>query len=165
MVLDITSGSLTAVVGLVGILLGALIGPFTNHRLGATYSRRDLIFKRKLEYFEKVVETMERNKKMYHNALCKIQNSKNKKETENIILELKQNRNNFFIMASPLYFNTRRFSDEIVSFVDIEKNIFENISKIRSNNKETIEKIKEDLEGLNRKSKEIIFDMKRELKK
>jgi hypothetical protein len=102
---------------------------------------------------------------MYHNALCKIQNSKNKKETENIILELKQNRNNFFIMASPLYFNTRRFSDEIVSFVDIEKNIFENISKIRSNNKETIEKIKEDLEGLNRKSKEIIFDMKRELKK
>jgi hypothetical protein len=162
MALDITTVLTTAITGLMGVLVGAV----TNHQLSAKYNRKDLIFKRKLEYFEKVVETMEKNKKIYYNILRKIQNSKNKKEIEKIVKELKENRENFFIMASPLYFNTERFSERIKSFVVIEKDIFESISTIQQNSKDkTIKKITDDLEGLNKKSQEIIFNMKIELMK
>ena len=165
MALDLTSGTLTAVVGLVGVLLGALIGPFTNHQLGAKYNKKDLIFKRKLEYFERVIETIEKNRRMYYNSLCRIETIKNNKEIEIIIEELKQNRKNFLVMASPLYFNTKNFSEKIKSFVDIEKDIFDKVSEIKDNKQKAkiIEELKDNLEILNKKGDEIIFAMKREL--
>lgn len=167
MVFNITSGTLTAMVGLVGIILGALMGPLMNHRIGLRYSRRDLIFKRKLEYFEKIVETIEKNKKIYNNSISKIESSKTNSQINLIINELKQNRQNFFVMASPLYFNVKIFSDRIIEFVAIEKDILDKISEIKDNkNKDKkIQEIKKDLEALNRKSQEIIIDMKRELAK
>jgi len=160
MALDLTSGILTAIMGLIGVLLGALIGPFTNHQLGIRYNKRDLLFKRKLEYFEKVVETMEKNKRMYQNVILRLEDS-DIKQKKQILEELKQNRINFFIMASPLYFNTQKFSDKIIDFVDIEKDIFESISNIKK--AEEINNLKRKLEDLNRKTYEIILEMKKEL--
>ena len=167
MAFDITTGSLTAIVGLVGVLLGAFVGPFMNHRLNNQYGRKDLIFKRKLEYFEKIAETIEQNKRIYHHAIGRIDFLKNSKEVNKVIEELKQNRKNFLIMSSPLYFNTRRFSEKIIDFVRIENEIFNRISELKNvnlNKKHSlIEQLNENLERLNRKSQEIIIEMRKEL--
>lgn len=162
---DITAGSLTAIVGLVGVLLGALVGPFMNHRLSVRYNRRDLIFRRKLEYFEKISETLEQNKRRYHNAIGRIEFVKDNKEINLVIEELKQNRKNFLILSSPLYFNTRVFSQKIVEFVNIEKDIFNRILNIKEGkDKDTeIQKLKDNMQELNRKSQEITLEMRKEL--
>ncbi|MCK9595623.1 hypothetical protein M0R19_00335 [Candidatus Pacearchaeota archaeon] len=122
------AAAITAIIGIVGILLGTLIAPRVNHNLGARYNRKDLLFKRKLEYFEKIVDTIEKNKRMYNQTIGKIEFSKDKKEIKKVVEELKQSRKNFLIMASPLYFDVRALSERIVRFVRVEKEIFNRIS-------------------------------------
>lgn len=160
------STSLTAIVGLLGVLLGALVSPYMNNRLNARYSKVGLMFERKLEYFEKVIETMEKNRKMYTNAVCKIENMKKISQIEKIIDEIKKERKNFQKTASPLYFNTQKISEKIIYFVRIEKNIFILISELKEHKdkKESIiERLKEDLRKLNKKGNEILVVMKKEL--
>jgi hypothetical protein len=66
------SGTFAAIIGLIGVLIGALLSPYILTKLNAQHSRTGLIFQRKLEYFEKIVETMEKNRKMYTNAIAKL---------------------------------------------------------------------------------------------
>ncbi len=165
---DITS-SLAALVGLLGILVGTLISPRIQHKIGVESSRKDLLFKRKLEYFEKIVDTIEKNKRMYHQVIGRIEDSKNNKDIRKIVSELKQNRKSFLIMASPLYFDVRAISEKIIRFVRVEKEIFNRISGLGKWNKEEmpslIESLKEHLEILYKRGDEIILEMKRELSK
>ncbi len=160
------STSLTAIVGLLGVLLGALLSPYMNNRLNARYSKVGLMFQRKLEYFEKIIETMEKNRKMYANAICKLENVKRSSQIEKIIEEIKKERKNFQKMASPLYFNTQKISEKIIYFVRIEKNIFILISELKEHEdkqENIIERLKDDLRKLNRKGNEILIEMKKEL--
>lgn len=163
------AAALTAIVGLIGVLAGTVISPRVNHQIGARVSRQDLLFKRKLEYFEKIVETIEKNKRMYQAAIGKIECIESNKEIKKVIEELKQNRKNFLIMASPLYFDTRRISETIIRFVRVEKEIFNRISALEDKEKKElpvlIESLKELLEILNRRGNGIILEMKRELSK
>jgi len=158
---------LTAGIMLLGILIGTLISPRIQHRMGIKHDRKNLIFQRKLKYFEEIVETIEKNKKMYSNLIFKIENSKTKSQTENIIEELKENRKKFFVMASPLYFNTKSFSEKIIYFVKIEKDIFNEISQFKEANKgtkeEIVENLKDNLKKLNKKGEEILYETKKEL--
>ncbi len=163
---DITS-SLTAIVGILGILVGTLISPRINQKISGQYNRRDLLFKRKLEYFEKIVDTIEKNKRMYHQAMGKIECSKNNREVQRIVDELKQSRKNFLIMASPLYFDVRILSGKIVRFVRVEKEIFNRISSLGKRDRKEMSLLTESLKGhmgiLNRRGDEIILEMKKEL--
>jgi len=168
MAINVASGSLTAIVGVIGILIGALISPYINHRLNLKYTRRDLIFKKRLEYFEKITDTIEKNQRMYHNTLAKIESSKNSKEIKKIVDELKQNRKHFLIMSSPLYFNIKNLSEKIIHFVAIEKEIFSRILEIKTFDKKkqkTVDELKENLERLNKKGNEIVFEMRKQLVK
>jgi gas vesicle protein len=135
--------------------------------IGREYNRKDLIFQRKLKYFEGVIETIEKNKKMYYNLISKAELSKKKSHINDIIEELKKERKKFFIMASPLYLNTKIFSEKIVHFVRIEKDIFNKISQLKETNKEgkeqIIEQLKNNLKNLNKKSEEILYEMKKKL--
>jgi len=128
-----------------------------------------LLFKRKLEYFEKIVDTIEKNKRIYHQAVGKIENSSNSKEIKEIVGELKKNRKNFLIMASPLYFDTQKLSEKIIRFVRVEKEIFNRVSSLENKNKKDIpvliEQIREIIGILNKRGNEIIFEMKKELSK
>lgn len=161
------AAAITAIIGIAGILLGTLIAPRVNHNLGARYNRKDLLFKRKLEYFEKIVDTIEKNKRMYHQAIGKIEFSENNKEVKKVIEELKQSRKNFLIMASPLYFDVRNLSEKIIRFVRVEKEIFNRISSLGKEDKKEIpiliEQIKNLIEILNKRGTDIILEMKREL--
>ncbi len=163
---------LTAAIMLLGILVGTLISPKIQHKVGMEHSRKNLIFQKKLEYFEYIMSTIEENKKMYHNLIHKIEDSKTKSQTGEILEELKESRKKFLIRASSLYFNTKSFSEKIIHFVRIEKDIFNEISRLRdkgSVNKEMKERAVEHLRGnlrrLGRKGEEILYEMKKELAK
>jgi hypothetical protein len=135
--------------------------------MGIEYSRRDLIFKRKLDYFEKILETIEKNKKVYDLAIKKIESSKNKMEIKNVLNELKQNRKNFMAMSSPLYFDVKNISERIIRFVRVEKEIFDRVSSLKNKDKKElpilIEQLKENIKRLNQRGDEILIEMKKEL--
>lgn len=148
----------------IGIAVGTLVSPKINQRINMEHNRKDLIFKKKLEYFEKIAETIEENRRMYHQIIGRIECSKNNKETNEIIAELKQARKNFLIKSSPLYFDTRSLSEKIVNFVRIEKEIFSELEKIKESEREKIiGQLKENMKKLNMKANEIICEMKKEL--
>jgi len=158
---------LTAIVMLLGIIVGTIISPRIQHRMGVEHNRKDLIFQRKLKYFENTLETIEKNKKMYYNLIHKIEDSKKNSEINKVIEELKKERKKFFIMASPLYLNPKVFSEKIIHFVRIEKDIFNKIAQIKEASKEEkeeiIEHLKNNLKNLNKKGEEILYEMKKEL--
>ncbi|MDD5012186.1 MAG: hypothetical protein PHQ66_00865 [Candidatus Nanoarchaeia archaeon] len=161
--MDITP-YLTAIMAVIGIAVGTLVSPKINQRINMEHNRKDLIFKKKLEYFEKIAETIEENRRMYHQIIGRIECSKNNKETNEIIAELKQARKNFLIKSSPLYFDTRSLSEKIVNFVRIEKEIFSELEKIKESEREKIiGQLKENMKKLNMKANEIICEMKKEL--
>jgi len=163
---DITT-YLTVIVTLIGILVGSLISPRIQHSIGRQYNRKDLMFQKKLTYFESVIETVERNKRLYFNLLCKTEESKKDFQIDDIIEELKKSRKKFNIMASPLYFNTKVISEKIMLFVRIEKDIFNKINLVKGIKKERKEKIirqlKDDLKKLDKEGNEILYEMKKEL--
>ncbi len=161
---------LTAAIMLLGILVGTLISPRINQQVNTQYNKKSLIFQKKLEYFEKITETIEQNKKLYSQITGKIESSKNNKEIEKIINELKKNRQNFMVMSSPLYFHTRElknFSEKITHFVRIEKQFFNELSEMKEKDKwkkeELIERFREGQKKLNKIGNDIILDMKRGL--
>ncbi len=156
---------LTALVMFVGILVGTLISPRIQQRMGIEHGRKDLLFKKKLEYFEGIVNTIEKNKRIYYKAISRIEFSKSNKEIYKIIEELKKGRENFLILASPIYFNTKNFSEKIVSFVRIEKDIFNKIPELKKikEKKRIMDQLKENLKSLNRRGEEIVLEMKKEL--
>ena len=158
---------LTALVMLLSIIVGTIISPRIQHKMGLQSGRKDVLFRKKLEYFEKIIETIEKNKKTYIQIMHSIKEAKNKKEIKGIIEELRKSRKNFMIMASPLYFNTEKFSEKIVRFVRVEKEIFNRISVLENKEKTDIpvliEQLKKDFIILTKREEEIIIEMKREL--
>jgi hypothetical protein len=169
MAIDIASSLLTTLFGLIGVLVGACIGPIINHRVAKEYDKKEMMFKKKMEYFEKVLITMEDNKRMYNLAIKKIEASQDNKKVSEIIKELKAERKNFSIMSSPLYFDTKVMSERIVRFVRVERGIFERISGLEKVNKKDmpvfIEQLKQNFNLLNKRSNEILSEMKSELKR
>jgi len=151
---------------LLGILVGTLISPRIQHKMGVEYNRKGLIFQKKLEYFEDIIKTIEKNKKLYSNLIHKIESEK-KLKVDKIIEELKEGRKKFLVMASPLYFNTRIISEKIIHFVKIEKEIFNKISQLKETDEdakdEIIEQLKNNLKKLSKKGEEILYEMKKEL--
>ena len=158
---------ITALVMLLGILVGTIISPRIQHKMGIRSGRKDILFRKKLEYFEKILETIEKNKRVYDQAIKKVESSGSIKEIAKIILQLKQNRKNFFILASPLYFNTEKFAIAIMRFVRVEKGIFNRFSSLSEKERKEIplliSQLKEFLKLLSRRGDEIVFEMRKEL--
>jgi hypothetical protein len=169
MAFDIPSNLITTISGIVGVLIGASIGPIVNNHLSQRYGKKDLIFKRKLDYFEKILDTIEKNTRLYKQEIKKLEASQDSKEIKKFTERLKKERKNFLIMSSPLYFDVKNISERIIRFVKIEKDIFNRIScldKINGKEKEVlITQLKRMLIILEKSGNEILFEMKKELKK
>jgi len=167
MAVDIGSSLLTTLFGLIGVLVGACIGPLINHRVAKEYDKKEFLFKKKMEYFEKILIIIEENKRMYKIAIKKIESIKDNKKINEIVGDLKKNRKNFLVMSSPLYFNTRNLSEKIIRFVRVERSIFERISGLEKINKKEspvfIEQLKQNFNLLNKRGNEILTEMKKEL--
>lgn len=170
MAISISSGALTAIVGLVGVLLGTLIGPYINHKLTIKNTKRDIIFKRKLEYFEKLATDIEKNIRTYKNSINEAEKNLKKSRFKTIYKRLKKERKNFLILASPLYFNVHGLSERIISFVEVEKEIFKNFERLSNfkSKKQTLEiisNLKDELRNLISLGNRAVFEMKKELHK
>lgn len=156
----------TVLVTLISLLCGAAAGSYFNLKS----ARKDVLFKRKLEYFEKLAQDIEKNIRNHKKIILSLSVSSKKKNIEKNIIELKQNRKNFFVMASPLYFDITPMTNKITAFVNVEKNIFANLEKImKSKNKSDKENIiielNNSLQMLNKAGNSIISEMRLELHK
>lgn len=162
----ISSSALTILVGVMGILFGSLISPYVNHRLTQKYQQRDLFFKKKMEYFEQIVENIEKNIRLYKHSIKKLDSEKS--NIKEVIRHMKKERKNFLILTSPIYMNTTKLSGCIRHFTEIEREIFAKFNEL-TKEKEDKEKIiiilKEDLELLKKSGNRIIFEVKQEIKK
>jgi hypothetical protein len=163
----VDSSVLTIFVGIIGILFGTLISPYLNHLLTWKQSRKDILFKRKLEYFEKIQDTIESNLRLYRDSIKTIKEKKT--NPERVIKNMKKRRKKFLMLSSPLYFNTENFSKTVKEFVEIEKNIFEIFSNFQKDmqieeKKYLSERLEKDLQKLITQSKKISEEMKKELK-
>ncbi len=158
---------LTPFAGLLGVIVGAVISQYFNHKLGSKTSRGDIIFKRKLEYFEGIAEKLESNIKMHKNSVNALKSAKSKKEISSLLLTMKNSRKNFAIMASPLYLNIRELSEKIICFVDTEKEIFGKFEEIKKQNKadkKEIEILEKKIEILRQCANQILAEMRHGLK-
>ena len=166
---DLLSQLIPTFSGIIGVLIGASIGPLVNHQLTTRYSKKDLIFKRKLDYFEKVLDTIEKNTRLYKQQIKRLESSPDTKIIKSVAEEMKKERKNFLMMSSPLYFDVSRISNRIIHFVKIEKDIFNRVSsveKINEKEKEIlVHQLKRMLFLLERRGNEILSEMKNELKK
>ena len=156
-----------AVVGVIGILIGALASAYINNKLNAKKSKEEFIFKKKTEYFEKIIESLENNLKLYHNLMEKVSDS-SKKEIKQMGKRLKSERKNFKISISPIYLKTNIIRNKILRFVSIEKDIFLNFSKIeKEQNTEKKElkvlKLKKEFEELRNIANKIVYEMRKQL--
>lgn len=162
--MDLNTTILTIATALIGILCGAAAGSYFNLRTG----RKDLLFKRKLEYFEKLSRDMEENLRLHKKAILPLSKSSKAGHIEQKLLTLKKERKNFLIMASPLYFDTSIMTEKIIYFVNVEKSIFSALEKLAQNPAKSAKAkmlfdIREHLQKLTLASQEIIQEMKREL--
>ncbi len=158
---------LTAVVGMTGVILGTFLGPYLNHRLNLKYNRRDLIFKKKLEYFERVTSSIEENTKLYRKAVGTVIKSKDPK-IDKIIENLKSGRKRFLVMSSPLYFDVKNMSKKITDFVSVENKIFlefEDLEKGKRNKSIVLESLDYKIKRLISIGNDIINEMRKELAK
>lgn len=162
--MEVNTAIITITTALLGVLCGAAAGAYFNFKS----ARKDLIFKRKLDYFEKLSQDMEKNIRLYRKVILSLSNSSKLKGIKANLLELKENRKNFLVVASPLYFDIGRMRDKITSFVDVEKDIFsnfENLADTKSKSSKTrgIFELNESLQKLEDIGETIVDEMKMEL--
>lgn len=155
---------LTVLVGILGIFFGTLISPYINHRLTQKYNRREIFFKKKLEYFERITECLEKNIRLYKSSINKAEENSNIKE---LIEKIKKERKNFLISFSPIYFNAIKLSAHIKNFTKIERKIFidfSNLSNVK-NKEAVITDLKKQLSTLRESANKIILEIKKEIKR
>ena len=165
MPMDINSSILTIITALIGILCGTAVGAYFNLKS----ARKDILFKRKLEYFEKLTQDLEKNMRLYKKAILSLSASSKKEAINANLIELKQNRKNFLLMASPLYYDIKPMTERVTSFVALEKEIFALFESLIKNYKSNSSRarilfeLNETLNKISRAEESIIVEMRREL--
>jgi hypothetical protein len=165
---DISSALTTTSIGMIGVVFGAILSNYVNSRIAMKNSRREIIFKKKLEYFESVVQSVEKNTKLYLQSIREFEKSPNKKTALKIIKKLKSGRSRFDARTSPIYLDTRIFSQNIKRFVSLEKIIFisfESLVKLDSEKSQIINSIKINTKLIIKMGNQIISDMRADLAK
>jgi hypothetical protein len=163
--MDFTTTVITLFTGLIGVLCGTAVSSYFNMKS----ARKDVLFKRKLEYFEKLAQDIEKNIRLHKKVILSLSNLSKKKEIAAHIEELKQNRKIFLIMASPLYFNVEPLGEKITAFVGIEKEIFETFNELiknygaESSRARNLFELGEKLKKLSKAGEAIIAEMRNEL--
>jgi predicted esterase YcpF (UPF0227 family) len=131
---DLSSALITTLTGMVGVIIGATINNYFNHKIARQSAKKDIIFKKEIEYFERIVDTIEKNIELYKRSIKRLEKNYTKKDVSRVFEELKKDRKKFEIMTSPLYLDIRQISSRIRNFVAIEKLIFAYLDKMRDSN-------------------------------
>lgn len=163
---DVSSALTTTMIGMLGVVFGAILSNYVNSRVAMKNSRKDIIFKKKLEYFESVVQSIEKNTKLYLQSIREFEKTPSYKTALKIVKKLKTNRSKFDAKTSPIYLDTRIFSQNIKQFVILEKIIFvafENLSKPESDKNQIMTALKLNIKSIINMGNKIISDMRTNL--
>lgn len=128
---DISSAMVTTLMGMLGVVIGAILSNYVNQKIARQVAKKDIVFKKKIDYFEKIVDTISKNTKLYKNSINRLGLIKNKRDIANIYTTLKKDRRKFEVMNGPLYMDTHFISVEIRKFVAIEKIIFRSFDRMQ----------------------------------
>lgn len=135
---ELSSAIMTTFIGMFGVVIGAIISNYVNQKIAAQSARRDLLFRKKVEYFDRTVSCVEKNIKLYNAWRKKLEVAGSPATTDKAIKMLKKNRAKFDPMSSALYFDVERFSRDVRQFVAIEKQIFALFERLRHERPEPI---------------------------
>ena len=162
---ELSSALVTTMIGMLGVVIGAIISNYVNQKIAAKSVRRDIIFRKKIEYFEKIVESINLNKKLYENSIKQAIKNSSKPQILKIIDSLKKNRKKFTITTIPLYLDISLISKRIKYFVSIEKKIFQffELLKEPEEHEVTIQNIRQAINLLEAIGEKIILEMRKEL--
>jgi len=165
---DIYPAIVTTLTGVLGVVVGATISNYVNQKIARQSAKKDIILRKKIEYFEKVVDSIGNNIQLYRKFIKKAEKIRTKKEAADILSELKKSRKKFELMAGPLYLDTRPISLRIKQFTDIEKTIFEYFGKISQPNyqkEDILHALKISLSDLEKVGNSLIFGFRENLLK
>lgn len=164
--IDLSAALVTTLIGMMGVVIGAIISNYINQKIARQAVKKDIIFKKKIEYFEKIVNVIGSNTQMYKNFIKKAEKSNSKKALQEILHDLKKNRKKFEMMASPLYLDARPISKKIKQFTNIEKIIFINFEKMNQPNyakSDIVHAIKINFADLTKVGNNIILGLREDL--
>lgn len=165
---EIPSALTTTLIGMIGVVLGAIVSNYINSKIARKNSKQDILFNKRLEYFERIIQAIENNTKLYLYSLRTIEKKTNKNIVETILKKMKKHRNHFDAKTSPLYVDTRLFAEKIKEFVSIEKVIFLSFENLLKNNEEKeqiIVNIRKNIKALTNVGNSLIFHMRENLAK
>ena len=148
---------------MLGVVIGAIISNYFNQRIARQAARKEIMFRKRIEYFEKIVECIEKNTKLYESSIKELAKTAGKSSTGRILQRMKKERKRFDIMTSPLYLDTRPISKMIKHFVNIEKRIFLFFEADAGEDK--IKGLKENYKQLRKIGDKIIFELRTNLLK
>jgi len=162
---ELSTALTTTMIGMLGVVIGAIVSNYVNQKIAAKSVRRDIIFRKKIEYFEKIVECINLNKKLYENSIKQAIKNSSKPQISKIIDSLKKNRKKFTITTIPLYLDISLISKRIRYFVSIEKKIFHSFEMLKEpeEHEVTIQNIRQAIKLLESIGEKIILDMRKEL--
>ena len=129
---DFSSAIVTTFTGLIGVVIGAILSNYVNQKIARQAAKKDVVFKKKIEYFENIVRSVGTNIKLYRKSIKQLEAQKNKANIKKILKNLKQSRLKFEMLTSPLYMDPRRISIEIKKFVGVEKIIFKCFERMQA---------------------------------
>ncbi len=161
---DLSSAVTTTFIGMFGVAIGAIISNYVNQRIAARSARRELLFKKKVEYFDRTVTCIEKNIKLYSLWKKKLEVNATPALVTNALKALKKERAKFDPLSSALYFDIQMFSRDIKHFVALEKQIFSLITKLtKDNHEETLDALRQSLHRLERVGQSVILKMRNSL--
>jgi hypothetical protein len=163
---EISSALITTMTGMLGVIVGAVISNYLNQKIARQSAKKDVIFRKRIDYFENIVKCIDKNTQMYYKSIKDLETNPKSENVNKILVSLKKNRKKFEIMTSPLYIDTRPISRMIKKFVGIEKNIFKyfkNSGKI--DNDEIMKGLKDNFRELKLTGTRIITQLRENLLK
>lgn len=162
--IDLTSAATTTLIGMLGVVIGASISNYVNQRLAAKSARRDLLFKKKVDYFDKVVGVIEYNLKLYTIWIRKLGVNASSPQAKKALKELRELRKKFEIATSALYLDVETFSPDIRLYVAIEKQIFATLARFsQARAEQNMDSLRKSLHNLNIIGNSIIRKMRLQL--
>lgn len=155
---------ITTFIGMIGVVIGAIISNYFNQRIMSKSARRELVFKKKTEYFEGITETLKNNIILYKNSIKEYGKTGKIRKIPNT---LKKNRKKFEMKNSEIYLDTGTISKKIRQFVTNENNIFKSFQNLPSKEEEEnlIRLIKQSIKNLEIISNSLILHMRKEIEK
>ena len=131
MAFEFSSVILSTFVGMFGVVIGAVISNYFNQKIARQSAIKDLIFKKRIEYFEKLLDCIEKNIALYKNSVNVLEKNSDKKNVGKILNKMKKDRKKWEILNSPLYLDVKPISIKIMQFVDVEKKIFSHFENLK----------------------------------